>query len=131
MVITIIFCSFIFLTFRIKTELINLLKDSFVYIFRYDSEYIHHHEPAVNQVDLPTILFHDLQERRRREVDETCFICFASYDSDDVVCALSRCGHVFHSECVGRLIHRKQSQCPFCWSSFFSGRSSFPTKIFG
>ncbi|KAI3799632.1 hypothetical protein L1987_34931 [Smallanthus sonchifolius] len=131
MMITLILCfSFFFLIFRIRYELLNLLNNSFLYLFRYDSDYIHHHESGVNLVDLPIIRFQDLQERRRREVEEICFICFANYGSDDVVCSLSRCGHVFHSECVGKLIHRKQSECPFCCSSFFSGRSSVPSKIF-
>ncbi|PWA39944.1 RING-H2 finger protein ATL18 [Artemisia annua] len=79
-------------------------------------------------VDLPIIRFEDLQERTRREVEEMCFICSANYVSDDVVSQLSRCGHVFHSECVGKLIQRKQHDCPFCRSSFFSGSLAIPCK---
>ncbi|KAK9061334.1 hypothetical protein SSX86_018514 [Deinandra increscens subsp. villosa] len=124
----IILIFFFFLIFRMRIELLYLLKDSFTYLFRYDSEYIHRHESDVTPVDLPIIRFQDLQDRRQRVVEETCFICFAGYGSDDVVCVLGRCGHVFHSRCLGKLIHRKQSECPFCRSSFFSGRSSVQSK---
>ncbi|KAI3809252.1 hypothetical protein L1987_25223 [Smallanthus sonchifolius] len=130
MVINIIFClSVILPIFQIKYELLNLLKDSFLCIFRYNS-YLHHHESDSFPVDLPIIRFQDLQERRHREVEEMCFICSANYEGDDVVCQLSRCGHVFHSECVGNLIHQKQAHCPFCRASFFSGRPSVPLTVF-
>ncbi|KAJ9540249.1 hypothetical protein OSB04_026755 [Centaurea solstitialis] len=119
----IFFFSVLFLIFRIKTELFNLLKDSFSRVF-FRSDLRHHHE-AADTADLPIIRFQDLQDRRRHTaVEEMCFVCSVNYDGDDVVSQLSRCGHVFHTECVGKLIHRKQPNCPFCRSSFFSGRPS-------
>ncbi|KAJ0550535.1 putative chromatin regulator PHD family [Helianthus annuus] len=131
MLINILFClSVLFPIFRIKTELINLLKNFFLYIFGYDNVYLLHHESALFHVDLPIIRFEDLQERRHREVEEMCFVCSKNYERDDVVCQLSRCGHVFHSECVGKLINGKQADCPFCRASFFSGLPSVPCKNF-
>ncbi|KAK9078717.1 hypothetical protein SSX86_002774 [Deinandra increscens subsp. villosa] len=126
MVINIIFLLSVLLPiFRIRNELFNLLKTSFLHIFGSD---LHHNESDLFMVDLPIIRFQDLQERRRREVEELCFICSKNYEGDDVVCQLSRCGHVYHYECVGKLIHRKQTDCPFCRSSFFSGHPSVPCK---
>ncbi|KAK1421200.1 hypothetical protein QVD17_23367 [Tagetes erecta] len=131
MMINILFClSVIFPIYRIKSELLKLIKSSVLYVFRSDKLNLHHHQSELYAPDLPIIRFEDLQERRRREVEEMCFICSANYERDDVVCQLSRCGHVYHSECVGKLIHRKQTDCPFCRSSFFSGRSSALSKNF-
>ncbi|GJV14838.1 ALP1-like protein [Tanacetum coccineum] len=87
---------------------------------------LHEHESDIFMLDLPIIRFEDLQERRHREVEEMCFICSVNYERDDVVSQLNRCGHVFHTQCVGKLIHRKQHDCPFCRSSFFSGCPSVP-----
>ncbi|PWA87391.1 RING-H2 finger protein ATL18 [Artemisia annua] len=123
MLFNIIFCSAVlFPILRIKHELFILLKNFFQY------RKLDHQSEQVYLVDLPIIRFEDLQERRHREVEEMCFICSANYVSDDVVFQLSRCGHVFHSECVGKLIQRKQHDCPFCRSSFFSGSLAIPCK---
>ncbi|KAI3748527.1 hypothetical protein L6452_11656 [Arctium lappa] len=133
MMIDIIFCSSVlFPIFRIKRQLLNLLHDSFSYVFRYNSLYLHLHlhQSDLCLMDLPIIRFEDLQDRRQREVEEMCFACSTNYDNDDIVCQLSRCGHVFHSECVGKLIHQKVSDCPFCRSSFFSRRLSLPRLNF-
>ncbi|KAJ0771271.1 putative chromatin regulator PHD family [Helianthus annuus] len=131
MVINILFCLSVLLPIiRIKTELFNLLKNSFLYIFRYDDVYLHRHESDISMMDLPIIRFEDLQERRHREVEEMCFVCSNNYEGNDVVCQLSRCGHVFHTECIGKLIHSKQADCPFCRTSFFSGLPSVSCKNF-
>ncbi|PWA87392.1 hypothetical protein CTI12_AA131320 [Artemisia annua] len=125
MLINIVFCfAVLFPILRIKHELLNLVKN----LLRYNKLDIPNDE--VFLVDLPIIRFEDLQERRHREVEEMCFICSVNYERDDVVSQLSRCGHVFHTECVGKLIHRKQHDCPFCRSSFFSGHPSLPCKNF-
>ena len=127
MMINIIFCySVLFPIFRIKKQLLNMLHNFFLYFFRFDSRYLHGNQSDLCLIDLPIIRFQDLQDRRQLEVDEMCFACSTNYDSDDIVCQLSRCGHVFHSKCVGKLIYRKRSYCPFCRSSFFSHRLSLP-----
>ncbi|KAL8241190.1 hypothetical protein R6Q59_014545 [Mikania micrantha] len=129
MAINIIFClSVLIPIFRSKKEVLDLLKNSFFYIFRYEKFHLRKHESELLTIDLPIIRFQDLQDRRRRDVEEMCFACSTNYEGDDVVCQLSRCGHVFHSDCVGKLIHRRQTDCPFCRTSFFSGCSSVPCK---
>ncbi|MFS7937924.1 putative chromatin regulator PHD family [Helianthus anomalus] len=52
-----------------------------------------------------------------------CFICSQDYNNNDVLCQLSRCGHVFHSDCVGKQLHSKQTYCPFCRTPVFAGLS--------
>ncbi|KAL7590445.1 hypothetical protein Lser_V15G36472 [Lactuca serriola] len=121
----IFFLCILFPVFRIKHELLNLLKKFFLNLFRYDES-----TPHQRLVDLPVIRFEDLLERRQRSVEEMCFICSADYHLDDVVCQLSRCRHVFHSHCVGQLLQRRQSTCPFCHSPIFSGISPMDCKIF-
>ncbi|PWA67723.1 RING-H2 finger protein ATL18 [Artemisia annua] len=127
MFINILFClAVLFPILRIKKELHIILKN----LFQHNKLELHQHESEIFMLDLPIIRFEDLQERRHREVEEMCFICSVNYERDDVVSQLSRCGHVFHTECVGKLIHRKQHDCPFCRSSFFSGCPSVPCKNF-
>ncbi|KAJ9546000.1 hypothetical protein OSB04_025707 [Centaurea solstitialis] len=115
---------------RIKSDLLNLLSDSI-------SDLLHGgvnprlHDSDVSLIDLPIIRFHDLQDRRRSSVvDRMCFICSGDYDKDDVVCQLGRCGHVFHSDCVAKMLHRRQGSCPFCHSPVFAGMMS-PEKVSG
>ncbi|KAI3496986.1 hypothetical protein L1887_39366 [Cichorium endivia] len=118
------FCIF-FPIFRAKHELLSLFTKIFFYFFGYD-----HDTPYPSLVDLPAIRFEDLQFRRNRSVEEMCFICSADYNPDDVVCQLSRCHHVFHSDCVGQLLHQKQPTCPFCCSPIFSGLSPVACRKF-
>ncbi|KAI3734643.1 hypothetical protein L6452_14117 [Arctium lappa] len=110
---------------RIRHDLLNIVTDFVFYLFRYDYTASH-----ICLVDLPIIRFEDLQNRRNRSVDGMCFMCSEDYDHDHVVCQLSRCGHVFHSDCVGELLRREQHNCPFCRSPIFSGLPKFPCKIF-
>ncbi|KAI3757148.1 hypothetical protein L6452_04682 [Arctium lappa] len=131
MAITIIFfIFFLFPIFRIKSDLLNLLTDSVAYLLGYGGVNPRFHDEDVCLVDLPIIRFDDLNHRRHRSVDRMCFICSGDYDNGDVVCQLSRCGHVFHSDCVGKLLHRRQTRCPFCHSPVFSGMSEVPCKSF-
>ncbi|CAH1420193.1 unnamed protein product [Lactuca virosa] len=115
----------LFPVFRIKQDLLKLIKDFFFYLFRCENS-----TPYPSLVDLPVIRFEDLLDRRQRSVEEMCFVCSADYHLDDVVCQLSRCRHVFHSDCVGQLLHRKQPSCPFCRSPIFSGLSPTACKTF-
>ncbi|CAH1430812.1 unnamed protein product [Lactuca virosa] len=121
----IFYLCILFPVFRIKHELLSLIKDFFFYLFRCENS-----TPYPSLVDLPVIRFEDLLERRQRSVEEMCFICSADYHLDDVVCQLSRCRHVFHSDCVGQLLQRKQLSCPFCRSPIFYGISPTACKTF-
>ncbi|KAL8233427.1 hypothetical protein R6Q59_019527 [Mikania micrantha] len=114
-VILINICVTFFLILRIKTQLLTLVKHSVSHLFQNAGE------DDECLVDLPIIRFEDLLNLRRRSVDRMCFICSKDYDTHDVVCQLSRCGDVFHSDCVGKLIHRKQTYCPCCRTPVFSG----------
>ncbi|KAI3778375.1 hypothetical protein L2E82_07617 [Cichorium intybus] len=121
----ILYLCILFPIFRVKYELLNLITGFVFYLLRYD-----HDTPYPSLVDLPVIRFEDLNYRRNRSVEEMCFICSADYRPDDVVCQLSRCHHVFHSDCVGQLLHQKQPSCPFCRSPIFSGLSPMACKNF-
>ncbi|KAJ0683762.1 putative chromatin regulator PHD family [Helianthus annuus] len=123
-------CITLLLILRIKNELLTLLKHSISYLFRYGGVDSDLHEEHVCLVDLPIIRFQDLQNIRQRYVERMCFICLKDYDSDDVVSQLSRCGHVFHTDCVGKLLHEKETWCPFCRTPVFSGLSLVPSKSF-
>ncbi|CAI9296207.1 unnamed protein product [Lactuca saligna] len=110
---------------RIKHDLLNLITEFFSYLFRYD-----HNTPYPSLVDLPVIRFEELLERRNRSVEEMCFICSADFHLEDVVCQLSRCRHVYHSDCVAQLLQQKQPTCPFCRSPIFSGLSPMACENF-
>ena len=47
------------------------------------------------------------------DTDEMCSICFAQYESNDILRILPKCGHVFHAECGDLWFVRNQS-CPLC-----------------
>ncbi|KAK9059661.1 hypothetical protein SSX86_020365 [Deinandra increscens subsp. villosa] len=119
-------CITISLILRTKNEFLTLLKKHCLsYLFAVDSEEVDH----VGFVDLPIIRFGDLESLRQRTVDRMCFICSEDYGNDDVVCQLSRCGDVFHSDCVGKLLHdQKQTYCPSCRTPVFSGLSRLSYK---
>ncbi|KAK9075114.1 hypothetical protein SSX86_003433 [Deinandra increscens subsp. villosa] len=126
----IFYICLLFPILRIKSDLLNLIRDSVAYLLGYGGVNPRFHQEDVCLVDLPIIRFEDLQNHRHRSVDRMCFICSADYDKDDVLCQLSRCGHVFHSDCVGKQLHRKQSSCPFCRSPIFSGLSPATCRNF-
>ncbi|KAJ9540250.1 hypothetical protein OSB04_026756 [Centaurea solstitialis] len=110
------FCV-LFLIIRTRDELLKTIKHFLFHDFR-----LWYHEKDEFPMDLPIILFENLVQRRQAwPIDETCLICFANYEMRDVVCQLGRCGHVFHSGCVGELLRRKHRNCPFCRSPLFSG----------
>ncbi|GAB2219308.1 hypothetical protein Droror1_Dr00006943 [Drosera rotundifolia] len=46
--------------------------------------------------------------------DETCSVCLVEFGSEDLVSQLSRCGHVFHVDCIDRWLYRYQFTCPLC-----------------
>ncbi|PWA80912.1 hypothetical protein CTI12_AA127870 [Artemisia annua] len=96
---TVLFCACILvLLFRIKQDVVEILVRLVSYVFYPD------HFRDVTW-DLPIIRFGDLQDRRgQRSFDELCFICLKEYEKDDVVSQLSRCGHVYHTKCVGNLL---------------------------
>ncbi|KAI3783691.1 hypothetical protein L1987_42777 [Smallanthus sonchifolius] len=106
-----------------KSDLLKFFKDSVFNFFRHGG-----FNPDVCLVDLPVIRFEDLQNHRPRSIDRMCFICSEDYDKDDMLCQLSRCGDIFHSDCVGKLLHRKQTSCPFCRAPIFSGLPTVPCE---
>ena len=48
--------------------------------------------------------------------EDECSICFAQYESNDILRILPKCGHVFHAEC-GDLWFVRNPRCPLCKSS--------------
>jgi len=46
---------------------------------------------------------------------EVCSICLADMNSADDV-ELEKCGHSFHSSCIGEWIRRDKNTCPCCRS---------------
>ncbi|PWA77099.1 RING-H2 finger protein ATL18 [Artemisia annua] len=125
MLINILFyMCLLFPIFRIRYELLNLIKDSFSYFMGYGGINPRYHQEDVCLVDLPIIRYDDLQIHRHTYVERMCFICSTDYDKEDVLCQLSRCGHVFHSDCVGKLLHMKRNSCPYCHAPVFSGLAS-------
>lgn len=116
-----LFCSCILvLLFRTKQELVRMLVSFINNVFHPD-----HLRDMAYRLDLPVIKFGDLQERRgQRSFDPFCFICLTEYEKDDVVTQLSRCGHVYHTECVGKLMNDCEFTCPFCKSTIFKAMPS-------
>ncbi|KAL8199939.1 hypothetical protein R6Q57_013507 [Mikania cordata] len=106
MIVILNICVTFFLILRIKSQLLTLVKHSVSHLFQNAGE------DDECLVDLPIIRFEDLLNLRRRSVDRMCFICSKDYDIHDVVC---------HSDCVGKLLHRKQPYCPCCRTPVFSG----------
>jgi hypothetical protein len=49
------------------------------------------------------------------EDEDLCSICYAQYQSNDVLRVLPKCGHVFHAEC-GDLWFVRNQTCPLCKS---------------
>lgn len=111
-----LFCSCILvLLFRTRQDLTRILLRSINGVFHLD-----HCCYAKSILDLPVIRFEDLQDRRgQRSFDELCFMCMKEYKKDDVVTQLSRCGHVYHTECLVTLINNCEFTCPFCKTSIF------------
>jgi len=50
--------------------------------------------------------------------EDVCSICFAQYESNDILRILPKCGHVFHAECVDRWFLRGRPSCPMCKAKF-------------
>lgn len=54
---------------------------------------------------------------------ESCSICLAEYDGEEMVIRLPRCGHVFHMECINSWLDRSQFTCPLCRDLFLCFKS--------
>ncbi|GMN50150.1 hypothetical protein TIFTF001_019312 [Ficus carica] len=74
---------------------------------------------------LPVCRFVDLHNhggcgtRRTGQItEETCSICLAEFEEQDVVSQLSKCGHVFHMSCIEKWLDCNHFTCPLCRSSF-------------
>ncbi|KAK0581324.1 hypothetical protein LWI29_012468 [Acer saccharum] len=55
-------------------------------------------------------------DKETEEVEEMCSICLVELDEEDVVSRLSRCGHIFHMDCIQRWLHSYHFTCPLCRS---------------
>jgi chromosome segregation ATPase len=52
---------------------------------------------------------------KRDTYDEKCVICGFNLFYNDAITKLVQCQHIFHKECLGNLLMRKQgSKCPIC-----------------
>jgi Ring finger domain len=48
---------------------------------------------------------------------ECCSICLEEFSDDEIVTALPRCCHLFHTTCIGQwILERKSNNCPLCKS---------------
>ncbi|KAL5562285.1 hypothetical protein UlMin_032032 [Ulmus minor] len=74
---------------------------------------------------LPVARYVDLQSYNSRgktkgKVEESCSVCLVEFEKEDLVSQLSKCGHVFHMECIEKWLDCHHFTCPLCRSSFFS-----------
>lgn len=85
-------------------------------------ENAHFEETQVCELDLPVSRFQDLgfSYGNRGEAinneEEMCSICLMEFEKEDLVNKLSRCGHLFHMECMEKWLDRCQFTCPLCRS---------------
>lgn len=49
--------------------------------------------------------------------DVSCSICLVELEKEDAVSQLSRCMHVFHTDCIDKWIQRDHFTCPLCRTS--------------
>ncbi|KAJ6937597.1 hypothetical protein NC652_012039 [Populus alba x Populus x berolinensis] len=49
--------------------------------------------------------------------DVSCSICLVELEKEDMVSQLSRCMHVFHTDCIDKWIQRDHFTCPLCRTS--------------
>ncbi|XP_071742316.1 RING-H2 finger protein ATL18-like [Rutidosis leptorrhynchoides] len=90
------------LLFRSRRDIFRILKIFMHDVFQED----HIRDATLHDLDLPVIKFEDLQNRRGdRSFDDVCLVCFMEYEKDDGVTQLSRCGHVYHTNCVAKLLN--------------------------
>ncbi|KAK9944452.1 hypothetical protein M0R45_010021 [Rubus argutus] len=78
----------------------------------------------VNQLSLPVARFQDMQAHcsteRSGHAAETCSVCLVEFEDEDVVSQLSKCGHVFHMDCIEKWMERNHFTCPLCRSLFIN-----------
>lgn len=72
-------------------------------------------EPAVGAatIALPTVPVTSFSRSESGQI-ESCSICLAVFEPDDLVSTLS-CGHLYHSSCISEWL-QKTLQCPLCRS---------------
>ncbi|CAN4108857.1 unnamed protein product [Withania somnifera] len=82
------------------------------------------------RVNLPVSRFLDLDmsSSSHDHVDQTCSICLVEFDTEHVVCQLSRCKHVFHMDCIEKWLKRCQFTCPLCRSLLIHRTAPSPCK---
>lgn len=72
--------------------------------------------------------FEDLDNYSSSKVEEICSICLMKFEKEDVVSRLTRCGHLFHADCIERWLDCNQFTCPLCRSFFLVNLKSCHAK---
>ena len=49
----------------------------------------------------------------KSDLGEECSICLESYQKNDKIVQLT-CNHIFHKDCIGEWLQKKQNNCPLC-----------------
>eukprot|EP00927_Polykrikos_kofoidii_P075149 TRINITY_DN7121_c0_g1_i2.p1 TRINITY_DN7121_c0_g1~~TRINITY_DN7121_c0_g1_i2.p1 ORF type:complete len:446 (-),score=28.51 TRINITY_DN7121_c0_g1_i2:33-1370(-) len=57
-----------------------------------------------------------------------CCICSGDFDADGGEIRITRCQHVFHTECLGAWLHRSLS-CPLCREDLTIGAQALPHQV--
>lgn len=76
------------------------------------SDLLQSKEDVINDICGGTVGEHANDDNDDEEGD-LCSICFAAYETNDLLRVLPRCGHVFHAEC-GDLWFVREQTCPLC-----------------
>ncbi|KAK2665770.1 hypothetical protein Ddye_004344 [Dipteronia dyeriana] len=63
------------------------------------------------------------------EEEGMCSICLVELDKEEAVSRLSRCGHIFHMDCIQRWLHSNHFTCPLCRSFLLTNLHSSHAKI--
>ncbi|KAL5856311.1 hypothetical protein ACOSQ4_006113 [Xanthoceras sorbifolium] len=67
-------------------------------------------------VAVPNLSVCKFEEESSSSSEEMCSICLMEFDEEDVVSRVSRCGHIFHMDCMERWLHCNHFTCPLCRS---------------
>lgn len=123
---TLIFITCIWLPFlQIKHALFDILSTIFTFFNACHHDHLHQ-DVFPNIFHHSDLQFNDLLINNNggdnagstmRLVDESCSICLAEFQDEDIVSQLSRCRHVFHTCCIESWLHQDQFTCPLCRSN--------------
>jgi hypothetical protein len=65
---------------------------------------------------LPVTTFGEFVQRFHGEIgeDAVCAVCLSGMEAEDEMRELCNCFHVFHSNCLEKWLHQRQTTCPLC-----------------